>query len=385
MRRIYLDHAATTPLDGRVREAMRPFFEQTFGNASSVHREGQEARAALERSRAAIARAVGAQPGELVFTSGGTESDNLAVTGVFRALRKKGRTHIVTSAAEHHAVLECVEALRADGAEVTVLPVDGSGRVAPDAVGAAVSDRTCLVTVMHANNEVGTMTDIPAIAAVAHRHGALLHTDAVQSFGKVALPVRELGADLMSVSAHKLYGPKGIGALFVRSGTVLEALFHGGGQERGRRPGTENVALAAGFALAAELSLESMERESARLRTLRDSLEAKLRGRFPGLLINGDVRERLPHILNVSFALPPFAGGGETLVLSMDLEGIAVSSGSACTSGSVQPSHVLLAMGRDRAAAKASLRFSFGRANREEDVDDVLAALGRIAGRMHAS
>jgi len=238
---------------------------------------------------------------------------------------------------------------------------------------------------MHANNEVGTMTDIPAIAAVVHRHGALLHTDAVQSFGKVALPVRELGVDLMSVSAHKLYGPKGIGALFVRSGTVLEALFHGGGQERGRRPGTENVALAAGFALAAELSLESMERESARLRTLRDSLEAKLRSRFPDLLVNGDVRERLPHILNVSFALPPFAGGGETLVLSMDLEGIAVSSGSACTSGSVQPSHVLLAMGRDRAAAKASLRFSFGRANREEDVDDVLAALGRIAGRMHAS
>jgi len=385
MRRIYLDHAATTPLDARVREAMRPFFEQTFGNASSVHREGQEARAALERSRAAIARVMGAQPGELVFTSGGTESDNLAISGVFRALRKKGRTQIVTSAAEHHAVLDCVEALRADGAEVTVLPADGSGRVAPDAVAAAVSDRTCLVTVMHANNEVGTMTDIPAIAAVVHRHGALLHTDAVQSFGKVALLVRELGADLMSVSAHKLYGPKGIGALYIRSGTVLEALFHGGGQERGRRPGTENVALAAGFALAAELSLENMEREGARLRALRDSLEAKLRSRFPDLLVNGDVRERLPHILNVSLALPPFAAGGETLVLSMDLEGIAVSSGSACTSGSVQPSHVLLAMGRDRAAAKASLRFSFGRANREEDVDDVLAALGRIAGRMHAS
>jgi cysteine desulfurase len=385
MRRIYLDHAATTPLDPRVREAMRPFFEETFGNPSSVHREGQQARAALEQSRATIARALGAEPGEVVFTSGGTESDNLAIGGVYRALRKQGRGHIVTAAAEHHAVLDCVEALRADGAGVTILPVDRGGRVAPEAVGAAVSERTCLVSVMHANNEVGTITDLASIAAVAHRAGALFHTDAVQSFGKVKVDVDALGVDLASVSAHKIYGPKGIGALYVRSGTALERLFHGGGQERGRRPGTENGAFAAGFARAAEISLEEMEKEGARLRAMRDALEASLRGQFPDILVNGDAGERLPNLLNVSLGFPPFAAAGETLVLSMDLEGIALSSGSACSSGSVQPSHVLRAMGRDQAVAKASLRFSFGRSSSEEDVGAVLASLRKIAGRLQTA
>jgi len=363
---------------------MTPFFGDAFGNASSVHWYGQQARLALERARATIARALGAHPAELTFTSGGTESDNFAIRGVFCAARKRGRTHIVTTAAEHHAVLDCVEALRGEGADVTILPVDSSGRVAPDAVGGAIGERTCLVTVMHANNEVGTISDIAAIADLAHRQGVLLHTDAVQSFGKVTVNVQELGVDLASVSAHKIYGPKGIGALYIRRGTEIENIFWGGGQERGRRPGTENVAFAAGFARAAEIALEGMKEQSSQVQVLRNSLEEKLRLEFPGLLTNGHSVERLPHILNVSFGFPPFVPEGEMLLLNMDLEGIAVSSGSACTSGSVQPSHVLIAMGRDRATAKATIRFSFGRSNTPDDVDTAVTALKMVAARMKA-
>lgn len=382
MRRIYLDHAATTPVDPRVREAMAPYFGETFGNASSIHWQGQQARIALEGFRAAIARCLGAKPGELTFTSGGTESDNFAIQGVFRASRKKGRVRIVTTAAEHHAVLDCVQALGEEGAEVVVLPVDGSGCVSPDAVGAAVDGRTCLVTVMHANNEVGTISDLVAIAAAAHRNGALFHTDAVQSFGKIPVSVDNLGVDLLSISAHKLYGPKGIGALYIRSGTEIGNLLWGGGQERGRRPGTENVALAAGFACAAEIAVEGLAGQSSQVLALRDSLEGRLLAAFPGLLVNGDRKKRLPHILSVSFGPPGGVPDGEMLPANMDLEGIAVSSGSACTSGSVQPSHVLLAMGRDREVAKATLRFSFGRSSTMEDVDAAVEALRRVVSRM---
>ncbi len=382
MRRIYLDHAATTPVDSRVREAMAPLFAETFGNPSSIHRHGREARNALEGARATLAGCLDARPGEVIFTSGGTESDNFAIQGAFRAFRKKGRPRILTTAAEHHAVLDCVKAMGEEGAEVSILPVDGNGRVSPEVVGGAVDERTCLVTVMHANTEVGTVSDLAAIAGVVHRKGALLHSDAVQSFGKIPVSVRDLGVDLLSVSAHKIYGPKGIGALYVRSGTEVENLFWGGGQERGRRPGTENVALAVGFALAAEIALAEMEDRGMRARHMRDSLEEKLLSGFPALRVNGDPRARLPHILHVSFGPPGTLPDGEMLPANMDLEGVAVSSGSACTSGSVQPSHVLLAMGLDEATARASLRFSFGLSNSMEDVDEVVAALRRVVSRM---
>ncbi len=382
MRRIYLDHAATTPVDSRVREAMAPLFEETFGNPSSIHWHGREARSALEGARGTLAACLGARPGEVIFTSGGTESDNFAIQGVFRAFRKKGRPRILTTAAEHHAVLDCVEVLREEGAEVSILPVDGYGRVLPEVVGGAVDERTCLVTIMHANNEVGTISDLAAISAAVHGKGALLHSDAVQSFGTISVGVEALGVDLLSVSAHKIYGPKGIGALYVRAGTPIENLFWGGGQERGRRPGTENVALAVGFARAAEIAVAEIEDRGMRAWHLRDSLEEKLLSVFPALRVNGDPRARLPHLLHVSFGPPGTLPDGEMLPANMDLEGVAVSSGSACTSGSVQPSHVLIAMGLDEATARASLRFSFGRSNSEEDVEEVVAALRRVVSRM---
>jgi len=382
MQRIYLDHTATTPLDPRVLEAMQPYFSGMFGNPSSVHWYGQQARAALERSRETIARAIGAEAGELFFTSGGTESDNLAIKGTFRAARRKGRTHLVTSAAEHHAVLEPCEALTEDGATVTILPPDNDGRVGAEAVGAAITDLTCLVSVMHANNEVGTISSLAAIAAVARARGVPIHTDAVQTVGRIPASVRDLGVDLLTFTAHKMYGPKGIGALFVRRGMELETLLQGGGQERGKRPGTENIPLIVGFAKAVEIAVSEMEQESARLRSLRDALEQRIRDRFPEVILNGHPSERLPHILNISFDSRKISLEGEMLLLNMDLRGIAVSSGSACTSGSVQPSHVLLAMGCDPATARATLRFSFGKSNTEEDVDAVVSALGETINQM---
>ncbi len=382
MQRIYLDHTATTPLDPRVLDAMLPLFSGTFGNASSIHWYGQQARGALERSRETIARAVGAEPGEIFFTSGGTESDNLAIKGVFRAAFRKGKNHLVTSAAEHHAVLEPCEVLAEEGATATVLPPDKSGRVDAEMVGAAITDRTCLVSIIHANNEVGTISPLAVISEVARARGVLLHTDAVQTVGKIPVSVKDLGVDLLTFSAHKIYGPKGIGALFVRRGTELETLFQGGGQERGMRPGTESVPLIVGFAKAVEIAVAEMEQESARLRSLRDALEQRIQRQFPEVILNGHPSERLPHILNISFDSRKISLEGEMLLLNMDLRGIAVSSGSACTSGSVQPSHVLLAMGRDPATARATLRFSFGKGNSEEDVDEVVSALEETIKQM---
>jgi cysteine desulfurase len=382
VRRIYLDHTATTPLDPRVLEAMMPYFGEVFGNASSVHAPGREARAALERARGTIALAIGAGPGEIVFTSGGTESDNLAITGGWRAARKRGRVALITDAAEHHAVLETCLRLRDEGALVTVTAVDGEGAVDPGAIAGAASGSTALVSLMHANNEVGTVNAVRAVADAAHGAGAVMHTDAVQSLGKIPVNVDSLGVDLLSVSAHKLYGPKGIGALYVRRGTGLEALLSGGGQEKGRRPGTENVALAAGFARAVELAVESMEAESARLCILRDALEEALQARYPSTIVNGRQGDRLPHILNVSFDAGRAPMEGEMLVPNLDLEEVAVTSGSACSSGSLQPSHVLLAMGRDPATARATIRFSFGRQNTLEDVAEVLARLERVLMKM---
>lgn len=382
MRRVYLDHTATTPIDPRVLEAMQPYFSGTFGNASSVHWFGRQAREALECSREVIASAIGAGGAELYFTSGGTESDNFALTGTVRAARPQGRTKILTSQAEHHAILECCQHLGHEGFAVTLLPVFASGVVDLHALREALSNDVALVSIMHANNEVGTISPIAEIADAAHRVGAVMHTDAVQTLGKIPVDVNGLGVDAMSVSAHKLYGPKGIGALYVRRGTEIEPLILGGAQEKGMRAGTENVALAVGFAKAVEIAVSGMKEESERLQALRDALELLLRSRFPALIINGDPDRRLPQILNVSFDSSRINLQGEMLVVNMDLRGIAVTSGSACTSGSMQPSHVLLAMGRDQATATATLRFSFGRGNSEEDVQYAGECLTQVIAQM---
>ncbi|MDL1892524.1 cysteine desulfurase [Sphingobacteriales bacterium CHB3] len=382
MKRVYLDHTATTPLDERVFEAMRPYFSEAFGNASSVHSFGREAKSALEKARETIAKAIGAQSGEVFFTSGGTESDNFAIRGIAKASLKKGKNHIITSAAEHPAVLEPCEMLREEGFDVTVLPVDANGIVSPDQVKQAITGKTCLVTIMHANNEVGSISPIKEIAEAVHEKGLPLHTDAVQTPGKIPLNVAELGVDLVTLSAHKLYGPKGIGALYVKKGTELEPMLHGGGQERGKRPGTENVPLAVGFAKAVELAVSEMEVEMKRLATIRDNLQSAISNQFPSAIINGHPTERLPNILNISFDSSKIQLEGEMLVMNMDLEGIAVTSGSACTSGSMQPSHVLLAMGRDGKTARATLRFAFGKSNTTEDVEYVVAKLRHVISRM---
>jgi len=382
MKRIYLDHAATTPLDERVFDAMRPYLSDTFGNASSVHWFGQQAKAALETSRETIARAIGAEPGEVLFTSGGTESDNFALRGVAYAARKNGKTHLITSAAEHHAVLETCEALAREGFEATFLPVNFHGMVDPDEVRQALKDSTFLVSIMHANNEVGTVSPIREIAEHAHARGVIVHTDAVQSLGKIPVNVRDLDIDLMTLSAHKMYGPKGIGALYVRRGIEIEPLLHGGGQEMGRRPGTENVALAVGCARALMLTVADMDVESARLKRLRDHLEARLRSTFPDIIVNGHPTACLPHILNVSFGNRRISLEGDMLLVNMDLRGFALASGSACTSGSIQPSHVLLAMGCDEQTAKATLRFSLGRSNTQEQINDAVDALREVVGQM---
>ena len=381
MDRIYLDHTATTPLDASVLEAMMPYLTTTFGNPSSVHFYGRVARTALERARATIASALGADSSEILFTSGGTESDNLAIRGVMGAARHRARTHLITANAEHHAVLDACTSLTRDGIVPTVLPVDSHATVRANQVVGALQGATALVSIMHANNEVGTINPVRDIARAVRGSGATLHTDAVQTVGKIPLSVQDLDVDLLTCTAHKLYGPKGVGVLYVRRGVDLEPLFQGGGQERGRRPGTENVALAVGCAKAIELAVGSLAEESRRLSALRDQLEAELVARVPGVIVNGRDAPRLPHILSVSFDSGVMSLEGEMLVPGLDLEGIAVSSGSACTSGSIQPSHVLLAMGRDPETAKASVRFSFGRSNTEEDIERVVRALERVLQR----
>ena len=382
MDRIYLDYAATTPVDRRVLEAMQPYFTGIFGNASSVHAAGREAKAALEEARATIARSIGAQPAELVFTSGGTESDNAAIAGVLHAAPADGRRGIVTAAGEHHAVLSPCEEYGRSGHPVFVLPVNRYGVVERESLHSVLKRNPLLVSLMYGNNEVGALTPLREIAAQVHATGALLHSDAVQCLGKIPVDVNELGVDLMSLTAHKLYGPKGIGALYIRNGTPWSPFLFGGGQERGRRPGTENVALAVGFARAVELGVGAMPEDRLRLSSMRDELEKRVKEEFVGVLVNSTSAERLPNILNVSFDSSQMPMQGEMLIVNLDLAGISASSGSACTSGSVQPSHVLTAMGRDTATAAASVRFSFGRMNTEEDVKRVVVVLKDIIARM---
>jgi cysteine desulfurase len=372
MNPIYLDYAATTPVDPRVLAAMRPYFDEQFGNAGSVHTFGQAARAAVDDARAAVARLVGAEPREIVFTSGATEANNAAIFGAVFARGQTGG-HVVTAAAEHHAVLEPCRWLEGRGVALTILPVDGRGAVDPDAVRRALRSDTALISIMHGNNEIGTLGPVAEIGAIARERGVLFHTDATQSAGVVPIDVRALGVDLLSMSAHKRYGPKGIGALYIRQGVRLEPMLHGGSQERGRRGGTENVPAIVGFGAAARLAVESMPGEPARIASLRDRLIAGVRV-IDGAHLNGDPGRRLPGIVSVSFE----DADSESLLLALDLEGVAASSGSACTSGSLEPSHVITALGLPPRLAAGTLRFSLGRWTTAEEVDRVVQVLPQI-------
>lgn len=379
MRRVYLDHSATTPVRPEVLEAMLPYFKEKFGNPSSIHAWGREVRNDIEAAREKVASLIGAEAQEIVFTGGGSESDNTAIVGAALAA-KPGRRHIVTSAVEHHAVLDTVKALKARGFDVTFVPVDEYGMVHPEAVREAVRDDTCLVSIMHANNEVGTIMPIKEIAEIAHERGALMHTDAVQTVGHIPFNVQELGVDLASMSAHKFYGPKGVGVLYIRKGVRIEPLIHGGGQERKRRAGTENVAGIVGLATALELAVAEMPKEMERLTALRDRLIEGIRSRIDHVKLNGHPTMRLPGHVNMSFRFVE----GEALLLNLDLKGIAASSGSACTSGSLEPSHVLLAMGIPHEIAHGSVRMTMGRATEAEDVDYVLEVLPPIVEKLRA-
>jgi cysteine desulfurase len=361
---IYLDHAATTPVRQEVLEAMTPFFGARFGNPSSVHRWGRDARTALDEARARIAACLTAQPDEIVFTSGGTEGDNLAIIGPWRMRRAHGRNAVVTSPTEHKAVLEVVHQIAREGGEERLLPVGPSGVITADAYEPLIDDQVAVCSVMWINNEIGVVQDIPAIGAHAKRVGALMHTDAVQAFGKLPIDVTSLPIDLLSLSGHKIGAPKGIGAIFIRRGTPFEPLFHGGSQDRGRRPGTENVAFAVGLAVAAELQLAERDRECARLSALRDTLQRAIMLRVPDAVVHGASATRAPHILSISVP----GTDSESLLMALDLAGIAASGGSACQSGSVSPSHVLSAMGVSRNLAGAAVRLSVGMLSTDEDI-----------------
>ncbi|MBN1815170.1 MAG: cysteine desulfurase NifS [Anaerolineae bacterium] len=379
MRHIYMDHNATTPLREEVLEAMLPYLREEFGNASSLHHFGIQARRAVERARESVAAALGARPREVVFTGCGTESDNQAIKGVALANRHKG-DHIITSRVEHKAVLETCQYLEKHGFRVTYLPVDEYGLVSPENVTQTISDETILVSVMFANNEVGTIQPIAEIAEVCREQGVTFHTDAVQAVGKLPVDVEALGIDLLSLSAHKFYGPKGVGALVVRKGVRIDPLLHGGHQEWGRRAATENVAGIVGLGRALELRLDEMAAEAERLTALREQLYTGLVERIDHVIPNGHPTQRLPGTLSVCFDYIE----GEAIIMGLDLEGIAVPSGSACTSASLEPSHVLLAMGVHPAVAQGSIRFSLGRGNTEEDVDTVLQVLPPIVERLRA-
>ncbi len=379
MKRKYLDYAATTPTHPDVVTAMMPFFSEAFGNPSSIYSYGQEARTEVIAARASVASLIGAQEEEIVFTSGGTEADNAAIKGVVFA-RDRGSSHIITTAIEHHAVLESCTFLQRQGIKVTVLPVDGQGIVNPDDVRKAITPDTVLVSVMHANNEVGSIQPIAEIGRIAREAGVSFHTDAVQTVGHVPVSVDELGVDLLSMSAHKLYGPKGVGALYVRRGTKLSPLIHGGGQERNRRAGTENVPGIVGFGKATELAVVEGAPEAERLTQLRNTLIGGLLDRISDARLNGHPTSRLPNNVNMSFDFVE----GESLLLHLDMEGICASTGSACSSGSLEPSHVLLALGLSHQLAHGSLRFSLGKWTMHEDIDRVLEVLPGIVTRLRA-
>jgi cysteine desulfurase len=379
MRKVYLDHSATTPVRKEVLEAMVPYLSEVYGNASSVHAFGREARVAVENARETIANLIGANPNQLYFTSGGTEADNLALFGTVRAKEKKGK-HIITSVIEHHAVLDSAYELENRGYDVTYIPVDSDGIINVDDVKEAIREDTILVSIMLANNEIGTIQPIKEISKITKGKGIILHTDAVQAAGSMHLDVDDLGVDLMTISAHKFYGPKGVGALYVRKGARPKPLFFGGSQEKKVRPGTESVANIVGMAKAFELAVSEMDETNQRIKRLRDKLIKGVEDNISEVVLNGHREKRLPNNANISFLYIE----GESLILSLDAKGVAVSSGSACTSGSLDPSHVLMSMGMDHQQAHGSLRMTLGRSTTEEDIDYVLEVLPEIVDRLRA-
>ncbi len=381
--RAYLDYNATTPVDRAVLDAMLPYLAENFGNASSIHSAGQHARAAVDRARDSVAALLGAKASEIVFTSGGTEADNLAIFGVASAMATKvagSRPHIVTTAIEHHAVLNSCQALESQGFDVTYVPVSGSGIVDPEDVRRALRPETISISVMQANNELGTIQPIEEIGRVAAEADIYFHCDAVQSAGKLTLDVNRLGVDLLSISAHKIYGPKGVGALYVRTGTPIEPRTHGGHHERDRRRGTENVPGIVGLGKAADLAVANLLAEPQRIGAMRDRLERAIVDSVESVKVNGDAAHRTANTTNLSF----LGAGGEAMLIALDLLGVACSTGAACSSGAVEPSHVLLAIGLSPDEARSSLRFSLGRQTTNEEIDHANATIPEVVSRLRA-
>ncbi|MGW8115437.1 cysteine desulfurase NifS [Caproicibacterium sp. NSD3] len=378
-RLIYVDNSATTPVSPEALKAMEPYFIEGFGNASSLYSVGRKAKKALEEARASIAGCFNAEPDEIYFTSGGSEADNWAIKGVAHLMAKKGKKHIITSKFEHHAVLHTCAVLEKEGFEVTYLNVHHNGLVRPEELEAAIRPDTALVTIMYANNEIGTIQPIPEISAICKKHGVLFHTDAVQAAGNIHIDVKAQNIDMLSISAHKFHGPKGVGALYIRKGIILPNLIEGGAQEKGHRAGTENVAGIVGMSVALKNACDHIDEKAARLSKMRDRL-------IDGLLkiershINGDREHRLPGNVNMCFE----GVEGESLLLQLDLRGVCASSGSACTSGSLDPSHVLLSIGLPHEIAHGSLRISFGDQNTEEDVDFLLQEVPKIVNYLRS-
>jgi cysteine desulfurase len=376
--RIYFDHNATTPVHPAVADAMSASLRAEFGNPSSVHHFGQQAKAAIDQARSSVAALIGADPSEVVFTSGGTDGDNFAIRGTAEPLARSGRRHLVASAIEHEAVVHTLKALARLGSDTTLVPIDDTGVALPDDLRAVLRDDTALVSVMHANNEIGTIQPIAELAGIAHERGALFHTDAVQSAGKITIDVKKLGVDLLSISAHKFYGPKGVGAIWIRRGLRMVPISTGGKQERNRRAGTENVTSIVGMGVAAEIARARMAAESDRIGALRDRLEDGVLRAVTRTTVNGARTPRVSNTTNISFERVE----AESLLIALDLEGIAVSTGSACSSGTLEPSHVLKAMGLPTHRTQNSIRFSLGAANTAADVDRTVAVLPGLVEKL---
>ena len=377
--RVYIDHASTTPCDKRVVDAMLPYFTDEFGNADSQHFYGRETAKAVAEARATIARLIGAAPNEVYFTASGSEADNWALKGTALAMRERGKgNHIIISAIEHHAILTSAEWLEKNGFVVTKLPVGPNGIVDPQSLRDAIDDQTTLVSVMYVNNEVGTIQPVHELCKIAHEHGALFHTDCVQAMPYIHIDVKELGADMISMSGHKFYGPKGVGALYIRNGVKIEKLVSGGGQERSQRGGTTNTPAVVGMAKALELAVATMDEDNAHIAAVRDHFVERVMKEIPYVRFNGDMQHRVPSCANFSFEYVE----GEGILMSLDIKGVALSSGSACSSGSLDPSHVLLAMGVPVEISHGSIRFSFGKDNTMEEADYAVDVLKETIAKL---